>query len=72
MLPTDKSVYLEWERVRLFDKEVAQMFVHRIKCGDGARVLDTVQKKGDFRKKYLRTNRRFIILLICFNNKHNA
>ncbi|GFN93892.1 DNA topoisomerase [Plakobranchus ocellatus] len=35
-LPDGKSLKLDWERVRLFDREVANMFVSRIKCGDGA------------------------------------
>ena len=35
--PDGKSVRLDWDRVRLFDKDVAQMFVNLIKAGDGAR-----------------------------------
>ncbi|XP_059150612.1 DNA topoisomerase 3-beta-1-like isoform X1 [Physella acuta] len=46
-LPNGKLMNLDWERVRLFDKDVAQMFVNRIKTGDGALVLETVQKKGE-------------------------
>ena len=34
---TDRSFNLDWERVRLFDKEVAQMFVGIIKSADNAR-----------------------------------
>ncbi|KAK7099050.1 hypothetical protein V1264_003246 [Littorina saxatilis] len=46
-LPDGKSMKLDWERVRVFDKEVAQMFVNLIRSGDKACVLDTVQKKGE-------------------------
>nr|KAG5699160.1 hypothetical protein BaRGS_014459 [Batillaria attramentaria] len=44
-LPDGKTLKLDWERVRVFDKEVAQMFVNLIKSGDKACVLETVQKK---------------------------
>ncbi|XP_052797572.1 DNA topoisomerase 3-beta-1-like [Mya arenaria] len=42
---TDRTLNLEWERVRMFDKEVAQMFVGLIKTVDHARVLDVTKKE---------------------------
>ncbi|XP_067654997.1 DNA topoisomerase 3-beta-1-like [Haliotis asinina] len=43
--PDGKDLKLEWDRVRIFDKEVAQMFVNMIKSSDGARVLSVVTKE---------------------------
>ncbi|XP_041366537.1 DNA topoisomerase 3-beta-1-like [Gigantopelta aegis] len=43
--PDGKVLKLDWERVRIFDKEVAQMFVNIIKAGGGARVLSVVKKE---------------------------
>ncbi|XP_046559637.1 DNA topoisomerase 3-beta-1-like [Haliotis rubra] len=43
--PDGKELKLEWDRVRIFDKEVAQMFVNMIKSSDGARVLGVVTKE---------------------------
>lgn len=36
---TDRTLNLDWERVRIFDKEVAQMFVGIIKSADTARYV---------------------------------
>ena len=35
-LPDGKLLKLDWERMRVFDREVAQMFVNVIKSGDKA------------------------------------
>ena len=35
-LPDGKQLKLDWERTRVFDREVAQMFVNLIKSGDKA------------------------------------
>ncbi|KAL5006758.1 hypothetical protein ScPMuIL_015564 [Solemya velum] len=43
--PNGKTVYLDWDRVRIFDKEVCQMFVNMIKSSDTARVMNIVQKE---------------------------
>lgn len=43
--PGGKTVNLDWDRVRIFDKEVAQMFVNMIKSADSARVLKIVQEE---------------------------
>ncbi|XP_061166711.1 DNA topoisomerase 3-beta-1-like [Saccostrea echinata] len=42
-LPEGRTVDIDWERVRVFDKEVAQMFVNMIKSSDSARVLKVTQ-----------------------------
>ena len=44
----DKTFNLDWERVRIFDKEVAQMFVGMIKSSDSARY----EEKQSFKAFY--------------------
>ncbi|XP_076113744.1 DNA topoisomerase 3-beta-1-like [Mytilus galloprovincialis] len=43
--PGGRSIYLDWDRVRIFDKEVAQMFLNMIKSADSARVTKVVQEE---------------------------
>ncbi|XP_060074052.1 DNA topoisomerase 3-beta-1-like [Ylistrum balloti] len=43
--PGGRTISLDWDRVRIFDKEVAQMFVNMIKGVDSARVLRVVQEE---------------------------
>ncbi|ESO91570.1 hypothetical protein LOTGIDRAFT_217319 [Lottia gigantea] len=43
--PNGKSVKLDWERVRLFDKEIALMFLNMVKDSEEARVVNTTQKE---------------------------
>lgn len=43
--PDGKTVPLEWDRSRVFDKEVVQMFLGMIKAADSARVTDVVKKE---------------------------
>jgi hypothetical protein len=40
-LPEGRSVAIDWDRLRVFDKEVAQMFVNMIKSSDSARFVGT-------------------------------
>ncbi|KAK3593899.1 hypothetical protein CHS0354_011502 [Potamilus streckersoni] len=40
-----QTLNLDWDRVRLFDKEVAQLFVNLIKAVNAARVLEVTKKE---------------------------
>ncbi|XP_053384624.1 LOW QUALITY PROTEIN: DNA topoisomerase 3-beta-1-like [Mercenaria mercenaria] len=41
----ERTLNLDWDRVRIFDKEVAQMFMGLIKASDTARVTDITKKE---------------------------
>ncbi|XP_052821520.1 DNA topoisomerase 3-beta-1 isoform X2 [Octopus bimaculoides] len=43
--PDGKNVHVDWERYRVFDKEVVQMFLSMIKSADSARVYDVIKKE---------------------------
>ena len=40
-----KTVDISWDRVRMFDKEVAQMFVNMVKGHEHAKVIDVTKKE---------------------------
>ena len=39
---------IDWDRVRVFDKEVAQMFVNMIKSSDSARSVSSMNNANMF------------------------
>ncbi|XP_013414482.1 DNA topoisomerase 3-beta-1 [Lingula anatina] len=43
--PSGRTLHLDWDRVRIFDKEVAQMFLNIVKGADKARVVNIVNKE---------------------------
>ncbi|XP_033112816.1 DNA topoisomerase 3-beta-1-like [Anneissia japonica] len=53
--PSGRKLNLDWERVRLFDKEVAQLFLNMVKNTDTARVL-SVSKKEKSKQRPLALN----------------
>jgi DNA topoisomerase-3 len=44
--PGGQNVYLDWDRVRVFDKEVAQMFLSMIKAAQPARYGTVIYSYG--------------------------
>lgn len=54
---------IDWDRVRVFDKEVAQMFVNMIKSSDSARSVSSLNNANMF--EYTCISSRFSFCNSC-------